>query len=509
MSVIERHPAALVALTAVLALGASTAAAAPGEGASRVKTVRKSVPVDGRTIALDTKASDVEVVAGSGDQARLDVRLEYWSNDDEWMDAVEAGFDVAVDERAGRVAFRPTDLSDLGAEGGWARRLFRRKQVSYSLDIRLAVPPGTGTEITNRYGDVEIAGVGGPASVDNSSGDVAVRDTVGRAEIKNTYGPISVSDCEGELEVAGGSGKVTVERVRGPVEVSNRYAETTVRDVDGSLVLDTASSALEVEAVTGVARIRGSYAKAEVDGVGGVLEIEVTSGGVRASRLGDRSDINASYGKVEVDGVDGPLTVRLTSGAVHIRDVAGPIRVENSYGEVRVADAPAGVEVRNISGGVTLERIGEHAVVETSYDAVRVHTLDGDLRVTAKNSAVQGEGIAGNAEVRTSYGGVTLRRVGGAVTVRNQSGRVEVRDLLGAALAAQHRVETTYGDILFAWPSQAAAPAFTLECSYCTMKNDFGVAVRESGSRRYAEAAGEGANVRLTAQSGSVSLRRD
>ena len=110
----------------------------------------------------------------------------------------------------------------------------------------------------------------------------------------------------------------------------------------------------------------------------------------------------------------------------------------------------------------------------------------------------------------TTYGGIKLDGVGGAVTVRNQSGRVEVRGLSGAALAAEHRVETTYDEIVFAWPAGAATPRFSLECSYCSLKTDFEATVRDVGSRWYAEAPGSSAAaVTLAAQSGSISLRKE
>jgi len=101
------------------------------------------------------------------------------------------------------------------------------------------------------------------------------------------------------------------------------------------------------------------------------------------------------------------------------------------------------------------------------------------------------------------------------VDIRNQSGRVEVSGLSGAALAAQHRIETTYGDVDFTWPASGGSMSFVLESTYGSIQSDYPATNRKRGSRENAEGKAGGddgssrATVTLTARSGSVFLRKE
>ena len=105
-----------------------------------------------------------------------------------------------------------------------------------------------------------------------------------------------------------------------------------------------------------------------------------------------------------------------------------------------------------------------------------------------------------------------LEGVGGAVDIRNKSGRVEVGGLTGAALTAVHRVEASYGDVVFSWPVQASSVSFTLESSYGNILTDFAATVEERGSQKSARGQvgsdRPAASVDLSARSGSVRLKQ-
>ena len=145
------------------------------------------------------------------------------------------------------------------------------------------------------------------------------------------------------------------------------------------------------------------------------------------------------------------------------------------------------------------------------YSTVDVPVVGGSLRVTGSSSEVAASDIGGPIDVETSFGGVTLQRVRDAVTVRIQSGAASVSGLSGKALTAQHRIETTYGDIDVAWP-RGAQPTFHLESAGGSVKSDFPGSEREMGSRLMLDSAGGtggAGQLSLAAQSGSVSLRAE
>ena len=502
---LSRSPRLTLAVALSLAQSAAFAAALPAS--SRTKVIDKTVALDGRSVRLDSNAADVEVVASAGQSATLHLELEYWSSNDEWMETVEREFDVDVEEFGGEVIFRQRNLNRLREEG-WFKRLFGGNRVSYSIEIRLAVPVGTELEIENRYGKVSVADIGGPLAIDNNSGVVDVRGAAGRVEIENRYAKVAVTDSSGALDLQVNSGTVEVDRFDGSARVSNRYAEVRIEDVSGDLDLESGSGRLSVESIGGSAEISGSYAAAEVSGIGGALDLSVSSGDVTVERVAERVEIRSSYGKTSVGDVGGDLVVRSTSGAVAVFGVRGSAKIGNSYGEVRVENVDGDADVNNQSGGVTMAGIGGLASIVSSYDAVRVRGAGG-LEVSSKSAGVTGTDIRGGADVTTSYAGVRLDGVAGPVSVRNNSGRVEVTGLSGAALESDHRVETTYAEIVFEWPASGPVPGFDLDCSYCSLESDFPATYDKSGSRRSATGEGSGpGGVTLSSTSGSVFLRK-
>ena len=69
--------------------------------ATRTKHIARTFPVNGREVRLDGRAMELRVEPTDGDQATIEVDLEYWSRSEEWMDLVDAEFDVEVNERSG------------------------------------------------------------------------------------------------------------------------------------------------------------------------------------------------------------------------------------------------------------------------------------------------------------------------------------------------------------------------------------------------------------------------
>ncbi len=258
---------------------------------------------------------------------------------------------------------------------------------------------------------------------------------------------------------------------------------------------------------------------------------------------GTSVEIDNSYGEISVRGVAGPLSVRSASCGIEIQDAAGPVRVENSYGDVTLAHILGEVTVSNTSGGITAGDIEGSARLETRYGQIEVKRLVGSLEASSGSGGVTASGISGDvtarcsygsvqaeeiggrleidgtsvdvdarrvasdADISTSYGRIALDGAGGAVRLRNQSGPVEVRGLFGAALTAEHRVETSYSSVTFGWP-RGRAVSYDLESSYGTIASDLPGLTREEGPRdALSGSVGEGpARITIVSNNGDIRL---
>lgn len=505
---IRKPPICLSAVVALAVLLAPQAADAAPQRDSRTKQLDREVAVEGRTVSLATSSADIHVVPSNDDVARITVDLEYWSNDEDWMTAVDEEFTIEVDEGSRRISFEPTPLPDLGRQS-WFQRLFSSRRVSFELDVTLSVPRGTTVSVGNRYGDVIVDAIGGAAEINNSSGLVELSSAVGDVRIENRYGDVRVNDIDGNLELNVASGALTIDTVTGNATVVNSYGDVGLRNVDGAARINVTSGSVSAEGIGGEADISASYGRVEAMTIGGALTVEATSGAVTVRGAGNGLDLRNSYDSIDVDGVTGDAVIRGTSSEGEVRNVSGSLRLQNSYGAVVVEDIGGTVDIDNPSGNVTINGAGGDAHVSSSYSAVRALRVGGNFEAEGTSMSVVAEEVDGGVDISTSYDGVTLRGVGGAVRVANQSGAVTVTGLTGEALHARHVVETSYANIDFDFPAAGSAPAFELECTYGRISSDFEGAREERGSSQSmrSESGGE-ASISLTARNGSVTLRR-
>jgi len=503
----------LAASIAALYAGPSVAAptgSRPGlqaEQDTRTKHLEEEAVVDRRAVRVDATASSLEISVGAGDRLRVVADLEYWSNESEWMEAVDEEVTLGLRETPTRIEIEPTELPELGRQG-WLERLFRSRRISYDLTLTITVPEGTPLEVENRYGDVTVENVRGALTIGNTSGSVVVSGTRGETRLMNRYGDLAVDDVDGALAADVGSGEVEVSGVTGEAEIRGRYGDVTVRDVGGTLDLQAGSADVLVESV-GSARIASSYGDTVVRGVAGPLEIDVTSGSLTVSGVEGRLDAANSYADVDVEDVEGDLVYRGSSVSGSLRRIGGRAEVTGSYGDLVLEKIGGTLDVRNTSGGVTVTDAGA-TTVEGSYAPIRLRRIRGDLRVTANSAAVVAREITGAVSIRTTYDSVRIEGAGGAVTVINQSGRVEVAGLTGDALTAAHRVETSYADVEITWPS-AAELQYRLASTYGDIRGDLPGTSEERGSRRVKEgrtAEAPLARLDVSVQSGSITVRR-
>jgi DUF4097 and DUF4098 domain-containing protein YvlB len=493
---------ALAALVAALVAGPAAAANRFGVGEpTRTRETSAEVAAGGRAVAVENSSGNVSVTAGDGERVSIDARVEYWSDDQEWMAQVEREFALEVREEAGRIVVRPRIPEP-------PKRRLGRLRLSYAVDLSLRVPRGTAVDVRSSYGDVVVHDVGGPLAVTVASGNVSARGAAGGVTLDGRYGNVTATRIEGPLEVQATSGDVTLEQVSGDVRVAASYGSVRAQRLGGELHLSAGSGGVVVADVAGAVEIDAKYGDVDVRDVRGVLAVAAASGAVKVRDVPRSVSVRSSYGDVDVQGVGGTVEVAGSSGNVTVRDVEGALVVETSYGDVLVEDARGDVEAASASGGVTLARIAGGAQVRSSYGAVRAQRVGGALRVSGSSTEVRGEEIGGPVEVDTSYGGVELRGVRDAITVRTQSGAVRVSGFAGRALAARHKLATSYGDATVFWP-RAAPLAAELESVDGSVASDLPGSRRELGSRNLLSIAGapDAASLTVTARGGSVELR--
>jgi DUF4097 and DUF4098 domain-containing protein YvlB len=208
---------------------------------------------------------ELRVEPTDGDQATIEVDLEYWSRSEEWMDLVDAEFDIEINERSRVIEISGGRMPERN-ESWWRRVFGGNREISWSLDVVLRVPVDTALRLENRYGNIEVNGIRGALDIDNASGEVTVSNA-GKTTIANSYGPIDVDGVDGDLYVRGSSAELRVNSVRGNADVETSYAELIVDNIEGQLRAVASSGTVRVNNVSGFAHVTNSYAPVEVHDV--------------------------------------------------------------------------------------------------------------------------------------------------------------------------------------------------------------------------------------------------
>lgn len=132
------------------------------------------------SLRLDTLAADVDVVAGPAGRA------------------VVRGEDVDVREL--RLVDRGGGRLELTADG----RPFLR-----TGHLRVELPAGSRVEINSTSGDLSVAGLGGPARLRSTSGEVRVR-RAGDLQVTSVSGDVKLDEITGEVRLRTVSGDVNL-----------------------------------------------------------------------------------------------------------------------------------------------------------------------------------------------------------------------------------------------------------------------------------------------------------
>lgn len=225
-----------------------------------------------RTLRLEASAADLLAIqAGSGslevegvDGARaVEVTARLCASSEDLLQ----GLDVSLEGRDGRIALGTRYPSSRNGRGNRYAR----------IDLTVRVPRAMAADIDDSSGSMRLTGLGS-LTVDDSSGDIEIRDAAGPVRIDDSSGGITVGDVAGDVEVEDGSGEMEIVDVAGSVRLSDGSGSIRVAEIDGNVhVVRDGSGGIDVSDVVGDLVV-------ERDG----------SGGIRHARVQGRVDVPVS-----------------------------------------------------------------------------------------------------------------------------------------------------------------------------------------------------------------------
>lgn len=254
-----------------------------------------------------------------------------------------------------------------------------------SVDMDIVLPSKSAVTIRNEKGDISVADMGTPVTINGGSGDIDVRNTNGDVTIDMRRGDAKISGTKGDVKISGTGDSVDV--------------------VDA----------------TGNFTINGEFV--------GPVRAEKVAKGVRF--VSHRTDLTLSQlsghmeagsGNLEIVDAPGNLNVRTHEEEITIENAGGKVKVDNRNGniEVRFSSPPReDIDVTNASAGITLglPEASNFQIVADCHSGDIDSEFDGESlkKTTTESGDSHLEGKYGNGRgpkitLKTSYGSISIHK---------------------------------------------------------------------------------------------------
>ncbi|MBM3315747.1 hypothetical protein FJY71_07930 [candidate division WOR-3 bacterium] len=255
-------------------------------------------------VSVVHRYGDVVVAGTGGDSVVCVYSLSATGTDPAALRAFAAGVSVPMLSRAETVEFEteypaaPPDDQCFG----------------YSMDVEMFLPERAGLLVTNRFGDVLMAGLAGRGRVSNEYGDVEL-ERCGGYDVSNWYGDIFLSENVGPASIEHGFGRILLSDLADRVCVNSQYGDVRAALAGAGLaMLNVMSEAgtVELELAGGMPfELRGVVRGGRVEAESPVRLVD--SAGVRLLRAwfgtgGPEIDLdgNSSSIIIKTGASDGP-----------------------------------------------------------------------------------------------------------------------------------------------------------------------------------------------------------
>ena len=238
--------------------------------------------------------------------------------------------------------------------------------------------------------------------------------------IRNDKGDISVADMGTPVTINGGSGDIDVRNTKGDVNIDMRRGDAKISGTKGDVKISGTGDSVDVADATGNFTINGEFV--------GPIRAEKVAKGVRF--VSHRTDLTltqlsghmeAGSGNLEIVDAPGNLNVRTHEEEITVENAGGKIKIENRNGnvEVRFSSPPKeDIDITNASAGITLglpEASGFQIVAdchsgdidsEFEADSLKKTTESGDSHLEGK----YGNGRGPKITLKTSYGSISIHK---------------------------------------------------------------------------------------------------
>jgi hypothetical protein len=427
-------PALLMACTLALPVAANSA-----QDSTTRKFHQTLTLAAGQTLSIENKFGEIRIHGENSHEAAISATIRSQAGSQSQAEKFAESVQIEVTQDAHGIKVRTVAPSD----NPLVLRIGHKN--SYSVDYDIAVPSDAKLWVKNAFGNVEIRGVRAWNDVENSHGQLAVRD-VGASKLTNSFGAVEAEGVAGDLTVVNSNGTVTVSTVKGILDIKDRFGSITAKNIQGSVTIVGANGPVELTDA-GSSKVNNSFGRVSVRNIHGTLSVNNNNGAIEAATISGSADLNGSFGAITFANVGGYVKCTASNGRVTGGPAGDEVYVRTSFGDVSLDQINGKVEVEDSNGTITAHEIKGSATFNTSFGAIEASGLRKYVRATTGNGRISLTDVGGEVFAKTSFGAVTVQRVNGNLTVENANGQVTVNSVKGDANAKTSFAAVTLDDI--------------------------------------------------------------
>jgi hypothetical protein len=175
---------------------------------------------------------------------------------------------------------------------------------SIRVDYIIKVPEGIEVEVDNSFGDISVREISSNVDIENSNGKITAGAIEGNAVIKNSFGAIEVTDVKGNVNIKNSNGLTAVKNAGGNVDVKNSFGDIEIQIAGGNVRAESSNGRIYVEAPAGTVYAHNSFGEIFVKEASKAMTLESSNGLIRVetSKLLECDvAVKNSFGGIKLD----------------------------------------------------------------------------------------------------------------------------------------------------------------------------------------------------------------
>lgn len=266
---------------------------------------------DIKELRIVNHMGDIEVKENDSDGIRLVARLRVSYNDK--SKAKEYAKNAIRIEEGQVTEIYVEDVSNAD----------RKDYERATADIVLYVPKDVDLDIKNSFGDTRIEDAG-KVVIRSSYGDIRIINCLKDSIIDNSFGNIYLKNIGGNVDVSVNNGDIRLNEVAGNIEAETTFGNISVKDVQGDIEIESRNGNIEISEVLGSIDAETLFGNITID------EKSIENGKISAQTnfgniTGFKGDAQGSVNKksLEIKYGEGSREIRLktSNGNIEMKDI--------------------------------------------------------------------------------------------------------------------------------------------------------------------------------------------